>query len=49
MTGADTVLFFCQTGVRSAQAARWVTEKYRNEKMVYSLQGGIINYNKQHV
>jgi adenylyltransferase/sulfurtransferase len=49
MTGADTVLFFCQSGIRSAQAARWMIDRYGNDKMVYSLQGGILNYKKQHV
>ncbi len=48
MNGADTVLFFCQSGIRSAQAARWMTDTYGNEKIVYSLQGGILHYKKQH-
>ena len=48
MDGADTVLFFCQSGIRSAQAARWMTDTYGNEKIVYSLRGGILHYKKQH-
>jgi molybdopterin/thiamine biosynthesis adenylyltransferase/rhodanese-related sulfurtransferase len=48
MTDADTVVFFCQTGIRSGQAARWMTGWSGIEKKAYSLQGGILNYLKQH-
>ena len=48
MNGQDTVLFFCQSGARSARAARRITDLYGNEKKVYSLRGGLLNYRKQH-
>jgi sulfur-carrier protein adenylyltransferase/sulfurtransferase len=47
MTDAEAVLFFCQTGIRSAQAVRWMVDAYGNEKKVFSLQGGILNFLKQ--
>ncbi len=48
MNGQDRILFFCQSGTRSAQAARWITDLYGKEKKVYSLRGGILNYKNQH-
>ena len=49
MTNADAVLFFCQVGIRSAQAARWMGYRFGNDKLFYSLQGGILNYKQQPV
>ena len=49
LTDAETILFFCQSGIRSTQAARWLADRFGKEKMVYSLSGGILNYKKQHV
>jgi adenylyltransferase/sulfurtransferase len=48
MNGGETILLFCQSGIRSAQAARWINDLYANEKKVFSLQGGILNYKKEH-
>ncbi len=44
----DTIMFFCQSGIRSAQAARWVFDRYGKDKKIYSLSGGILNYKKKH-
>jgi adenylyltransferase/sulfurtransferase len=43
---AETVIFFCQSGSRSLQAAKWLSEEKRITKNIYSLQGGIINWKK---
>jgi molybdopterin/thiamine biosynthesis adenylyltransferase/rhodanese-related sulfurtransferase len=48
MTDEDPVMFFCQSGIRSIKAARWVIDHYGNETKVYSLMGGILNYKKKH-
>jgi sulfur-carrier protein adenylyltransferase/sulfurtransferase len=48
MDGFDTVMFFCQTGIRSTQAARSIADLYGNGKKLYSLRGGLLNYKKQH-
>ncbi|WP_411273315.1 molybdopterin-synthase adenylyltransferase MoeB [Daejeonella sp.] len=39
---AETVVLFCQSGKRSLNAARMISERYGNSKKVYSLQGGIL-------
>ncbi|MHB1179800.1 MAG: ThiF family adenylyltransferase [Daejeonella sp.] len=41
---ADTVILFCQSGNRSANAARILSEYYGNSKKIYSLKEGIINW-----
>ena len=43
MREQERVLFFCQSGIRSRQAVRWMHEKYGQDKKFYSLQGGILN------
>lgn len=40
---SDTVIFVCQTGQRSLQAANWAAEQDAG-KQFYSLQGGILNW-----
>jgi molybdopterin/thiamine biosynthesis adenylyltransferase/rhodanese-related sulfurtransferase len=46
-SSGSTVVFFCQSGIRSARAAQWVNEKYGKSITVYSLKGGILHYKKQ--
>lgn len=41
---ADTVILFCQSGNRSANAAKILSEYYGNSKKIYSLKEGIINW-----
>jgi adenylyltransferase/sulfurtransferase len=43
---AETIIFFCQAGSRSLQAAQWLTSEQGITKNIYSLQGGIINWKK---
>jgi predicted sulfurtransferase len=43
----EIVIFFCQSGMRSAKAAQWLQAHGGNYKTIYSLQGGILNYLKQ--
>ncbi len=45
---ADTIIFFCQTGIRSLKAAAMANELFENKKRCYSLQGGIISWKKIH-
>ena len=40
----DTVILFCQSGKRSANAAKILSEYYGNSKKIYSLKEGIINW-----
>ena len=49
MTSGERIVFFCQSGTRSAQAARWMMDQFGTDKMAFSLKGGILNYKKQHV
>ena len=39
---ADNVVLFCQSGKRSLNAARMISEHYGKSKNVYSLKGGIL-------
>ena len=39
---AENVVLFCQSGKRSLNAARMISEHYGNSKKVYSLKGGIL-------
>jgi len=48
MNGGERIVFFCQSGTRSAQAARWISDLYGREKKIHSLRGGILNYKHQH-
>lgn len=43
----EMVIFFCQSGVRSIKAAQWLQARNGNNKTIFSLQGGILNYIKQ--
>jgi adenylyltransferase/sulfurtransferase len=43
---AETIIFFCQGGSRSMQAARSISTDHGIAKNIYSLQGGIINWKK---
>ena len=42
----DTVVFFCQTGTRSLQAAQWLFDTSGEAKNIYSLRGGILQWKK---
>jgi rhodanese-related sulfurtransferase len=42
----NTIIFFCQAGSRSLQAAQLFSEKNGKFKNIYSLQGGILNWKK---
>jgi adenylyltransferase/sulfurtransferase len=44
---AGTVLLFCQSGKRSLQAAKILTEVFGTNKKVYSLKGGIVQWLKE--
>ncbi len=44
---ANTVVLFCQSGKRSMQAAKILSEYYGNSKKIYSLKGGITNWKKR--
>jgi sulfur-carrier protein adenylyltransferase/sulfurtransferase len=43
----ETIVLFCQTGKRSAAAAKNLLEKFGSTKKIYSLHGGIINWMKE--
>ncbi len=42
----DEIIFFCQSGKRSLQAAIIATEQLGNKKRIFSLQGGIVTWKK---
>ncbi|MBB1286598.1 molybdopterin-synthase adenylyltransferase MoeB [Flavisolibacter sp. BT320] len=44
---ADTVIFFCQSGKRSLQAAKLLSATFGQRKKVYSLKGGILQWKKE--
>jgi molybdopterin/thiamine biosynthesis adenylyltransferase/rhodanese-related sulfurtransferase len=44
----NTVLFFCQTGKRSLQAAQWLFDIFGETKKIHSLQGGIVQWKQQY-
>jgi molybdopterin/thiamine biosynthesis adenylyltransferase/rhodanese-related sulfurtransferase len=44
----ETIVLVCQTGKRSMQAAQILSDKFGATKKIYSLQGGIVNWKKQH-
>lgn len=44
--GSDTVIFFCQSGSRSREAARLLSAACGGSKKVYSLRGGILQWKK---
>jgi rhodanese-related sulfurtransferase len=43
----NTIIFFCQTGKRSLQAAQWLFDIFGETKKIYSLRGGILQWKKQ--
>lgn len=43
-----TIVFFCQSGSRSRQAAEMFADHYGNTKTVYSLRGGILAWLNEH-
>ena len=44
---SDTIITFCQTGNRSLQAAKVLKSIFGENKKIYSLQGGILEWKKQ--
>jgi adenylyltransferase/sulfurtransferase len=42
----NTIVFFCQNGKRSLQAAQWSFEHFGDSRNIYSLQGGILQWKK---
>jgi sulfur-carrier protein adenylyltransferase/sulfurtransferase len=44
----ENIVFFCQSGIRSLQAAAIAAEQVGNKKEIYSLQGGIVAWKKWH-
>jgi sulfur-carrier protein adenylyltransferase/sulfurtransferase len=44
----EKIIFFCQSGIRSLQAAAMVAEQAGNKKEIYSLRGGIVAWKKWH-
>lgn len=44
---ADTIIVFCQTGKRSAQAAAILAASSNDRKKIFSLSGGILNWKKE--
>jgi sulfur-carrier protein adenylyltransferase/sulfurtransferase len=44
----EKIVFFCQSGIRSLQAAAIAAESLGDNKRFYSLQGGILSWKKVH-
>lgn len=44
----NTIVLFCQSGKRSLQAARELSELYGDRKKIFSLKGGIIEWLHKH-
>jgi len=44
----DNIIFFCQSGVRSLQAATIAAEHFGDNSRFFSLQGGIVSWKKWH-
>jgi adenylyltransferase/sulfurtransferase len=42
----STIVFFCQNGKRSLQAAQWSFDHFGDSRNIYSLQGGILQWKK---
>lgn len=40
---SETVILFCQSGIRSLQAAQWLFNKFGRSKNIFSLKGGIVD------
>lgn len=45
---SDTVIFFCQSGKRSREAARLFSTTFGRSKKAYSLRGGILQWKNDH-
>jgi sulfur-carrier protein adenylyltransferase/sulfurtransferase len=45
----NNIIFFCQSGIRSLQAAALANDLLVNKKNIYSLRGGIVAWKKLHV
>jgi molybdopterin/thiamine biosynthesis adenylyltransferase/rhodanese-related sulfurtransferase len=45
----DTIVVFCQSGMRSLQAAQLLAEKYPHIKQINSLKGGIVLWKQQQI
>ncbi len=44
----EKIIFFCQSGMRSVQAATMAAEYFNDYKRFFSLQGGILAWKKMH-
>jgi adenylyltransferase/sulfurtransferase len=44
----DTIIFFCQSGIRSLQAAAMAAKHFGNNNRFFSLNGGIVAWKKLH-
>ena len=44
---SETVVTFCQTGKRSAQAVEMLSRIFKGQKKIYSLRGGLMQWEKQ--
>lgn len=44
---SETVVTFCQTGKRSAQAVEILSRIFKGQKRIYSLRGGLMQWEKQ--
>jgi adenylyltransferase/sulfurtransferase len=45
---SNTVVVYCQSGIRSLKAAKQLTAIFGASKKIYSLRGGIIQWKQQH-
>ncbi|MFT3932770.1 MAG: HesA/MoeB/ThiF family protein [Chitinophagaceae bacterium] len=44
----ETIILFCQSGKRSRQAAQVLTDKFGDNKKIYSLANGIVSWKQSH-
>jgi adenylyltransferase/sulfurtransferase len=44
----DNIVFFCQSGIRSLQAAAIANKEFSNKSKIFSLKGGIIAWKQLH-
>jgi sulfur-carrier protein adenylyltransferase/sulfurtransferase len=47
ITENDTIIVFCQSGIRSLQAAKLLSDKFGTTKKIFSLAGGILQWKHQ--
>ena len=45
---SNTVVTYCQSGIRSLKAAKQLATIFGTSKKIYSLRGGIIQWKQQH-